>query len=88
MIAGIVKPVPGEVLTYNNLLASTLFTQKLKGDVNGDCKDDIVDLSSVGAAFGKNSGDVGFNPNADLNNDKTINIQDLVLVASSFGQSC
>jgi dockerin type I repeat protein len=62
------------------------FTSKLKGDVNGDCKVDIADLSLVGGAFGKTIGQPGYKPAADLNNDGTINIADLVNVASNFGQ--
>ncbi len=80
--------VTGETSFGNNQLSSGTFTVKLRGDVNGDCKVDIVDLSSVGAAFGKTTGTIGFNPNTDLNNDGGINIVDLVLVAGSFGQAC
>ncbi len=81
--------VSGETNTSNNSVTDpTNFVVKLKGDVNGDCKVDIVDLSTVGSTFGKTSSTPGFNPNADLNNDDTISIVDLVLVAGNFGQVC
>ncbi len=81
--------VPGETNTSNNSLTDpTNFTVKHKGDVNGDCKIDIVDLATVGTTFGKTLGSSGYNSEADLNNDGTINIVDLVIVASSFGQIC
>ncbi len=88
--------VTGETNLSNNNLAcpgpgcgwSGFFTVKLKGDVNGDCKVDIVDLASVGAAFGKSVGQSGYNPAADINNDGIVNIVDMVLVAGSFGQTC
>jgi hypothetical protein len=80
--------VPGETNTANNSVTGATFTVRLKGDVTGDCKVDISDLASVGAAFGKTSGGLGFNPNADLNNDGVINIVDLVIVASVFGTIC
>jgi len=61
------------------------FTVKLKGDVNGDHKVDISDLSIVGAQFGKTTTTPGFNNSSDINNDGQINIVDLVGVASNFG---
>ena len=80
--------VTGEAYFANNQVTGPTFLEKLKGDVSGDCKVDIVDLATVGATFGKTTGATGFNPNADLNNDGTINIVDLVLVAGNFGQAC
>ncbi len=80
--------IANDVDISNNQYAGGAFTVKFKGDVNGDCKVDKADLASVGAAFGKTTVSIGFNPNADLNNDGGINIVDLVLVAESFGQAC
>lgn len=65
-----------------------IFTLRLKGDINDDCKVNIQDLAGVGAAFGSTSNGIGWNPNADLNNDGTVNIMDLATVGASFGQSC
>jgi len=64
------------------------FAVRLKGDVHPDCRVDIADLSLVGAQFGKTPTTPGFLPAADLNNDGTINISDMVLVASVFGSAC
>ncbi len=80
--------VPGETNTSNNAITGGVFTIRLKGDVNGDCRVDIVDLATVGANFGKSLSTAGFNPNADLNNDGVINIVDLVVVGGSFGLTC
>jgi len=80
--------VTGETNLSNNSITGPNFTIKFKGDVNGDCKVDIIDLSTVGAAFGSSIGSAAYKPNADLNNDNTINIVVLVLVAGSFGLSC
>ena len=46
---------------------------------------DIVDLATVGAAFGSTSGSVRWKHAADLNGDGVIDIVDLVTVASHFG---
>ena len=58
------------------------------GDVNGDGKVDIVDIASVGANFGKKSGDLGFNPDVDVNDDGVVDIIDFVTVVSNFDKSC
>jgi len=60
----------------------------MKGDVNGDCRVDIVDLSTIGAKFGLVRNDGSYVSAPDLNNDGTINIIDLVLTAGNFGRSC
>lgn len=39
----------------------------------------IVDIATVGAAFGSTPASVNWNPNADLNLDNTINIIDLAI---------
>lgn len=78
----------GETSTADNSLDGSIFTVRFKGDVSGDCNVNIIDLSTVGANFGKTSTSPTFNPSADLNNDDTINILDLVIVGGSFGQTC
>jgi len=55
------------------------------GDVNGDGKVDIIDLSTVGSVFGTTRGSANWNVAADLNNDGVIDITDLATVASHFG---
>src|SRR5207248_386682 len=42
---------------------------RLAGDANGDKKVNSSDLTIVNNAFGKSSGQAGFNANADLNVD-------------------
>jgi hypothetical protein len=83
-----VQRVTGEFRVDNNLIGLVPFTQKLKGDVSGDCKVDIVDLSTVGAQFLRTTTSPGFNAAADLNNDGVINIVDLVLISGNFLQHC
>ena len=81
--------VLGETNMANNFFtAASSFIVRFHGDVNGDCRVDIVDLATVGSTFGKVAGQQGYNTNADLNNDGLINIVDLVIVAGNFGQNC
>jgi hypothetical protein len=51
----------------------------LGGDVNADDKIDILDVAYIGARFG------GQDALADLNQDGTVNILDLVLAATNYG---
>jgi len=80
--------VPNEVDSSNNSFMGDNFIVRFKGDVNGDCKVNIIDFSTVGGIFGKNRTQIGYIPDADLNNDGLINIIDLVIVAGNFGQTC
>ena len=57
------------------------FTIRLTGDANGDGAVNCVDIAVVRAAFGKRTGQPGFNPAADFNNDGVIDIRDLSYVA-------
>ncbi len=95
-VTAFASSAPGETNLSNNVLVcppassgclwSGFFVSRLKGDVNADCHVDIVDLATVGNAFGKSIGQSGYNAAADINNDGTINIVDLVLVSGPFGQ--
>jgi len=59
----------------------------LIGDVNHDHVVDIGDVSAVAGSFGKHLGDVGYNPDADLNGNNQIDIFDIVIVAIHYGES-
>jgi hypothetical protein len=69
----------------NNLTWGGTFTVMMKGDVNGDCKVNIVDLTLVGAKFGTTGAQA---LPEDLDNDGIINVFDLAIVAQSFGLQC
>jgi len=80
--------VTGETILLNNDRTWGTFTVKLKGDVSGDCKVNIFDLTAVGGAFGATAGSSNFSSAADMNNDGRINIFDLTVVGGNFGASC
>ena len=55
--------------------------QIILGDLNGDRKVDCVDLTVIKAAFGKRTGQPGFDLRADVNNDGVVDIRDLTFVS-------
>jgi uncharacterized repeat protein (TIGR03803 family) len=59
----------------------TMPSSNVPGDISGDGKVDCADIKVVKASFGKRQGQVGFNAKADVNNDKVVNIRDLVFVS-------
>jgi len=59
-----------------------------EGDINKDCKVDILDLAAAGIAFGSSPEDGNWNPGADVNKDNEINIIDMATVARNFGATC
>jgi len=60
---------------------------ELEGDVNGDRIVDIIDGVIIGVAFGTEPGDPKWNAIADIVSDNFIDIQDIVLWATHFGET-
>ncbi|MGC2657072.1 MAG: dockerin type I domain-containing protein, partial [Bryobacteraceae bacterium] len=75
-----VSAVFDNVVTFSTVVAY-LSTGSVLGDVNGDGKVSCADVSIVKSSFGTHTGQVGYNPAADLNNDGTVNILDLFIVS-------
>lgn len=76
------------VYSFQSLWVTQTLNVLVQGDVNGDNIVNIFDLVSAAVAFGKSTGQPGFNPDADLNGDGTINILDLVIIGVNFQESC
>jgi hypothetical protein len=72
------------------LLAPLLTAQasSLVGDVNGDCKVNVLDLSLEASRYLIGIGSLLYSPTYDLNHDGVINILDIQMVAAHFNQSC
>ena len=66
-------------------LSTCIFTVILIGDLNGDGKIDIKDISIVARAYGSDPGKPNWNPDADLNHDGKVDIKDIAIVAKVFG---
>lgn len=57
----------------------------LPGDVNGDGKVDMRDISTVARAFGSTPGSPNWNPKADINLDGIIDMKDVGIASAEFG---
>jgi hypothetical protein len=65
----------------------TVFTvSPLVGDVNGDYKINVEDVSMAAVAFGSKPGNPRWNSKADINNDGKVTIEDVALIAKNFGR--
>lgn len=69
-------------------LAARPVSAALTGDVNGDCKVDVLDLALVGSRYGYSIGSLLYSPRYDLNHDGRINIFDVQIVAAHLGEHC
>ncbi|MDI6826791.1 MAG: dockerin type I domain-containing protein [Candidatus Aenigmarchaeota archaeon] len=56
----------------------------IKEDVNRDGQIDIVDIATVGRAFGSRPGDLNWNAIADLNKDDSVDNLDMYMVEEMF----
>jgi len=59
----------------------------LEGDTNDSNLINVTDFSLLATAFGKTTGQVGFNSQADFNGDGIVNVTDFSLLATNFNQS-
>lgn len=78
-------PVSGEQDALGSN-CTVLTVSPLVGDVNGDFKVDMRDVSIVAAAFGSTLDSPKWNPDADVNGDGKVDLRDIALVAKNFGQ--
>jgi hypothetical protein len=77
---------PTDSVDYNSASAAVKINVNPKpvaipGDLNGDGVANCDDLKIVKAAFGKKTGQLGFDQRADINHDGIVNILDLSYVA-------
>ncbi len=63
-------------------------TTTLVGDVNGDCRVNIIDLALVASRYEIGVGSLLYSPQYDLNQDGVINILDIQIVAAHYNQHC
>jgi hypothetical protein len=70
--------------------ATTHVPAQLAEDVNGDGQITCADITLVKASFGTKTGQLEFNPRADVNHDGVVNIIDLAMVSQMLirGTTC
>lgn len=79
-------PVLDENDTDDNSYAFGEVRITIFGDLNGDLKVDILDVTIAARAWGSKPGAPSWNPNADLDDNGMINIIDLSKVFKQFGK--
>jgi len=79
-------PVPGETNTLNNNCTGGTTKVTIPGDINGDFKCSLSDLSLLAKAFNTKPGDAKWNPNADINGNGNVGLSDLSIMAKHFNQ--
>ena len=80
--------VPYEYDLSDNFLSDGYVKIKIWGDINGDGKVNMKDMSIVAWSFGSYPGHPRWNPEADLDRNGQVNMRDIAIVARNFGQTC
>jgi hypothetical protein len=70
-----------------NQSAEASVTLTIPGDVNGDFKVDLSDITLLAKAYNSSPGIARWNLNADINGDGTVGLSDLVIMARHYNQS-
>jgi hypothetical protein len=85
-ISAYAEPVPDETDTANNNFTGGVVTVTIPGDINGDFKVSLSDLSLLAKAYGSTPGSPKWNANADINSDFKVSLSDLSILAKHYGQ--
>jgi hypothetical protein len=85
LITAKASTVKYETDTANNIRAGGTVTVTITGDVNGDFKVDISDVTKIARKYTSKRGDSRYDATYDLNDDGVISIIDLVTCTSHFG---
>jgi len=76
-----------DITPQDNMLVYGEIEIRILGDLNGDGKVNMKDISLVSHAFGSYPGAPNWNPLADFDGNNYINMRDIVVVARNFGRT-
>jgi hypothetical protein len=84
-VSAYTHPVAGETITVDNTKTGDNIKVTIPGDITGDNKVNILDIYTLGKAYGSTPSNSNWNPNANINCDGTINNPDLTTVCTNYG---
>ena len=67
-------------------LAQHLLT--LQGDLDNSCSVTVLDINDVALHWDTAVGNAAFDPLYDLDDNGAVTVQDILLVAAGFGETC
>jgi outer membrane protein assembly factor BamB len=85
-ISACASPVSGETNTANNNLTAGAVEVTIPGDVDGDFKVGLQDLTLIANAYRRKQNDPRWNPNADIDGNGIVGLSDLTILAIHYGQ--
>ena len=66
---------------------SGVYYPRLEGDINDDCKVDLIDLALLGKEWGMGCENNDFSSPADVYSDGCIDLKDLAVIGKNWGKS-
>jgi hypothetical protein len=84
------KFYPDDSRAFSVSVATTTITVVTPEDVNRDGRVDCADVLILRNTFGRRAGQAGFDPRADVNSDRLVDVRDLALVSQRLpiGTKC
>ena len=82
-----VSLISGETNKTDNTLTGGHVRVSIPGDVDGDGDVDICDVSRIAGVYGSKRGDSNYKPESDINDSGKIEIFDVVICTSHYGQT-
>ncbi|MGA2310021.1 MAG: PQQ-binding-like beta-propeller repeat protein [Candidatus Bathyarchaeia archaeon] len=86
-VSAYAQPVAGQTDMSGNDFTLGTVKVTISGDINGDFKVSLSDLSLLAKAYGTTPGQPKWNANADINNDGKVSLSDLSILAKNYGKS-
>lgn len=86
-ISASTAPIPGELDTEDNSYNDGVVTITIVGDINNDKAVTIIDLFTLSKACGSTPSSPKWNANADIDNDLSVDNQDLAILSSNYGET-